>query len=1099
MNWPQIVFPLALLTAAIASTFAAVTAWRKKPAPGAIPLALLLMTVSAWSMISAQAGLATSASQFNLLITLTVICQVSTATLLLTFVLEYTRQDYFLARGRIALLWLIPLLIAIMALGNDSHQTFWLSPQPATESTRNILLPGIFYGTYLAYIYLIRFVATLILVMAIVRYPANHRAHANYLLAAAIVSWLAVVVKLPNLDNLPLVWAESLQPIAYALSGIIIAWGIFRHQLIDLVPIIRDTLLDNLLDGIIVLDNQHRLVDINRAARYLLQLDNEKQIIGTQFEQILNHLPEIKQVFTASDMPYQDIYLPPPADLSLEVMSIPISDRQGQLRGTMFVLHDISSRTRSEAAMRQSEENLRNVFENAPFPIIVTSEEEGYLLYVNPAALRLYNLEESNLKELRNLYFYQNPEKRQEIRALLKEQGKIDYLELPLKTSDKQPLWVATSIRKIIYNAEKALLVSQVDISQQRRNLEELRQSRAQLKNIFEHADAGIYLLDPSEGITFSNERWAELLGESAENLIGKNLSEYIFKSDIPYSRYLFESLIAGEIEKFSLELRYRRANGSLFWGTLSAIPIFDSKDEITSIVVFASDITQKKETENALKESERRFREILEKIYLFAVMLDTQGNIIFCNEYFLNKTGWQAREILGQNWFNIFQAQNAGQTQDEYKRAIQRETIVSRHENEILTSEGNPLLIAWSNILLRDANGKVTGSASIGEDITERRQAQQAEREQRLFAEALYDTAAAITSTLEFDEVMDRILENLDAAVETTSANISLLEHGKIRFVRAKGYENYGITNDDILQLKFSFKNLKNMRIMHESKKPICIPDTEKYPDWSKTETSAFIKSYIGAPIVVKDKVVGFISIDSNIPGFFNDFHAERLRAFSLQAAIAIENTRLYTSSLHELEERKRAQASLKRANKKLQSQLEKIETLQAQLREQAIRDALTGMFNRRYLEEILPEKIKQCQARGLPLSLMMVDIDHFKVVNDNYGHQAGDEILQYLGELFQQKIGEKGIACRYGGEEFAIVLPEVDINESRQYAEAIRLAFKQHRHKSAKGSIQSTVSIGISCFPVHGQDGHGLLTAADNALYRAKYAGRNCIKIAE
>jgi diguanylate cyclase (GGDEF)-like protein len=249
----------------------------------------------------------------------------------------------------------------------------------------------------------------------------------------------------------------------------------------------------------------------------------------------------------------------------------------------------------------------------------------------------------------------------------------------------------------------------------------------------------------------------------------------------------------------------------------------------------------------------------------------------------------------------------------------------------------------------------------------------------------------------------------------------------------------------------------------------------------------------------VVKDKVVGFISIDSNIPGFFNDFHAERLRAFSLQAAIAIENTRLYTSSLHELEERKRAQASLKRANKKLQSQLEKIETLQAQLREQAIRDALTGMFNRRYLEEILPEKIKQCQARGLPLSLMMVDIDHFKVVNDNYGHQAGDEILQYLGELFQQKIGEKGIACRYGGEEFAIVLPEVDINESRQYAEAIRLAFKQHRHKSAKGSIQSTVSIGISCFPVHGQDGHGLLTAADNALYRAKYAGRNCIKIAE
>jgi diguanylate cyclase (GGDEF)-like protein/PAS domain S-box-containing protein len=1099
MNLLQLVFPLALLMAAIASVFAAVTAWRQRPAPGATSLALLLLTVSIWSIVSGLAGLATSPAQFSLLTTLSAICQVCAATFFLIFVLEYIRQDYFLAQGRMLLLWLIPLLIAILALGNEARQAFGTSPEPGLESGRNILFHGTFYGVYLAYTYLIRIIATLLLVTAIIRYPANHRAHANYLLAAAIVTWLAAAVNLPHLDNLPSVWAESLQPVSYALSGIIIARGIFRHQLIDLVPIARDTLLDNLLDGIIVLDNQRRVVDINQAARYLLQLNNEKQVIGTPLEQTLNHLPEIKQVFTKNDMPYRDIYLPPPADLSLEVMNIPISDRQGQLRGTMFVLHDISIRVRSEAAMRQSEENLRNVFENAPFPIIVTSQEEDYILYVNPAGLKLYNLEQKNIKELRGLYFYQDTQKRQEILAILEEKDKIDYLELPLKTSDNQSIWVATSIRKIVYNAEKALLVTQMDVSEQRHNLEELHQSRIQLKNIFEHADAGIYLLDPSGSITFSNERWAELLGESAENLIGKNISGYIFKSDIPYSRYLFESLIIGEVEKFSLELRYRRTDGSLFWGMLSAIPIFDSNNEVMSIVVFASDITQRKETENALKESERRFREILEKIYLFAIMLDTDGNIIFCNEYFLNKTGLQTREIIGKNWFEVFPTQSTGPTHDEYKRAIQRETIVSRHENEILTSEGKSLLIAWSNILLRDANGKVTGSASIGEDITERRQAQQAEREQRLFAEALYNTSAAITSTLEFDEVLDRILENLDAAVVSTAANISLVDHGKIRFVRAKGYEQYGIRNEDILQLSYPLNKFKNMRAMHQDKEPLCIPHTKKYPGWVITDTGSWIESYIGAPIVVKDKVVGFINVDSNIPGFFNHFHAERLRAFSLQAAIAIENTRLYTSNLHELEERKRAQASLKRANKKLQSQLEKIEALQAQLREQAIRDALTGLFNRRYLEEILPEKIKQCQSKDLPLSLMMVDIDHFKVVNDNYGHQAGDEILQYLGEIFQQKIGNEGIPCRYGGEEFIIVLPGMGVEKTLQYAETIRYAFEQYRHKAEKNSIQATVSIGIACLPLHGQNGHSLLTAADNALYKAKDAGRNCVKIAE
>jgi PAS domain S-box-containing protein len=469
MNWLQIVFPLTLLTAAIASIFAAVTSWRQRPAQGALPLALLLITVSAWSVISGLTGLISSTAQFNLLTTLTVICQVSTATLLLIFVLEYTRQDYFLARNRILLLWLIPLLIAILALSNGAHQAFWLSPEREFDPGRYIFLPGGIYGPYLAYIYLIRLIATLLLVRAVLRIPANYRAHATYLLVASIVTWLAVVVKLPNLDNLFPVWAESLQPVTYALSGIIIAWGIFRHQLINLVPIARDTLLDNLLDGIIVLDNQCRVVDINRAARYLLQLNDQKHIIGMHFEQSLTHLPEIEQALTISDMPYQDIYLPPPADLSLEVMNTPIYDSQGQMRGNMLVLHDISIRVRSEAALRQSEQNLRNVFE---------------------------------------------------------------------------------------------------------------------------HADAGIYLLDPNGSITFSNERWTEMLGVPANNLMGKSVSEYIFKSDIPYSRYLFESLIAGDVKNFSLEIRYCCTDGQIFWGAVSAIPIYDSNNQVLSVVNFVSDIT---------------------------------------------------------------------------------------------------------------------------------------------------------------------------------------------------------------------------------------------------------------------------------------------------------------------------------------------------------------------------------------------------------------------------------------------------------------------------------------------------------------------------
>jgi diguanylate cyclase (GGDEF)-like protein/PAS domain S-box-containing protein len=1091
-------FAIQLIAAALSSASAAVV-WRRRQTPGAIPLALLLLSVSAWNAAFGLKSLASNLAQFSFLAKLEIIGQVCTATLFLIFILEYTRRNYLLAERRALLLWIIPFFSILLALSNDAHHIFWLAAEPGNIPGQYIFIPGDFYWVHNIYYYLTRLISTILLILAILRYPASYRLQAAYLLAGTIAIWLANIIDLPQFERMHPAWGTLLHPIAYAISGLIIAWGIFRHKLFDLVPIAHDIVFNNMLDGIIALDTNRRVVDINLAARYLLQINKKKQIVGVGLDELLENLPEVRQRLSKSDMPFQDIYIPHPTDLTLEVMSTPILDSKGQSRGTLLVIHDISIRVRSEAAMRQSEENLRTVFENAPFPIIVTSLNEDNILYLNPAGQKMYNVEKNNIKDLFNTGFYQDTDGRQKLLEVLKKTDSLDNIELSLQTSDNKPLWAATSARHITYNGEKAILITQVDISEQRRNIEELRQSRAQLRNIFEHADAGIYLLDPTGSITFSNERWAQLLNEPAGDLIDKNLSDYIFKSDVPYSRHLFESLIGGEIEKYSLELRYTRLDGNVFWGALSAIPIFGENNEIQSIVNFVSDITLRKQTENALRETERRFREILEKIYLFAVMLDTEGNITFCNEHLLAATNWTSEEIFGDNWFDVFLAQNSTPIKQEYKRAIQQGTIVSRHENEILTSNGKRLLVDWSNILLRDANGKVTGSASIGEDITERRRAQQSEMKQRMFAEALYDTAAAITSTLNFEEVLDRILENLDAAVKTDSANISLIKQGKVHFVRAKGYDKYGVSNEDILKLNFSLSNVKNLREMYQSKEPLCISDTRAYPGWKATESSKLIRSYIGVPIIVKEKVAGFISVDSATPGFFSQDQAERLRAFSLQAAIAIENTRLYTNSLHELEERKRTQARLRRANKKLKIQLEQIEALQAELREQAIRDALTGIFNRRYLEEILPEKIKQCRQENLPLSLMMIDIDHFKTVNDSYGHQAGDIILQYLGNLFQRGFDNKGIACRYGGEEFVIVLPGISMDEAYEYADKLRQDFSEYRLASGKNTIQATVSIGIANLRLHGQDGHSLLVAADNALYQAKQAGRNCVKIAE
>ena len=172
---------------------------------------------------------------------------------------------------------------------------------------------------------------------------------------------------------------------------------------------------------------------------------------------------------------------------------------------------------------------------------------------------------------------------------------------------------------------------------------------------------------------------------------------------------------------------------------------------------------------------------------------------------------------------------------------------------------------------------------------------------------------------------------------------------------------------------------------------------------------------------------------------------------------------------------------------------------SLQDRLRQQSIRDPLSGLFNRRYLEESAARELGRCVRRGLPLSLLMFDIDHFKDFNDVHGHAGGDAVLAHFGSLLQSMTRGEDIACRYGGEEFTLILPEADVEAASARAEEIRLAVAamQVPHLG-KRLPQVTVSIGVAGYPAHGNTPEALMKAADEALYRAKRAGRNRVDVA-
>jgi len=168
----------------------------------------------------------------------------------------------------------------------------------------------------------------------------------------------------------------------------------------------------------------------------------------------------------------------------------------------------------------------------------------------------------------------------------------------------------------------------------------------------------------------------------------------------------------------------------------------------------------------------------------------------------------------------------------------------------------------------------------------------------------------------------------------------------------------------------------------------------------------------------------------------------------------------------------------------------------LQKTLHEQATRDPLTGLFNRRYLNETLPRELHGALRRDAHLCLVMIDLDHFKRFNDTFGHDTGDLVLREAGRLLRENLRKSDIACRYGGEEFVLVLPGSSLADAIQRVEQLRVLFeKLEIRQNGQLMATTTISAGIAATPEHGSTMEILMQAADKALYAAKDAGRNRI----
>jgi diguanylate cyclase (GGDEF)-like protein/PAS domain S-box-containing protein len=413
-------------------------------------------------------------------------------------------------------------------------------------------------------------------------------------------------------------------------------------------------------------------------------------------------------------------------------------------------------------------------------------------------------------------------------------------------------------------------------------------------------------------------------------------------------------------------------------------------------------------------------------------VITDLEGQIQYVNQRFTLVTGYSPEEALGQNPRIL----KTGETPEETHRSMWKALTAGQEwiGEFVNRKKDGSIYYELAHISpIINQEGEAIQYLAVKEDITERKQAEDALR----LSEARYRAL--------FEQTHDAVfLFNLE---------------GRHIIANRRAAEMLGYTLEEIARLS-----------VHE----------------------------ISAEVEESQRVLERLHAGERVPPYERLFRKKCGQVFPVEINMELigdqDGKPLHFQSLvRDISQRKAVEAALKSANQQLILRMAEIEALQAQLREQALLDPLTGLYNRRYLNEALQREVNRTRREGLCLSILIGDIDHFKQINDTFGHQAGDLILQGVANLLTRNTRGSDLVCRYGGEEFIIVLPGISLPVAYQRAEEIRAACQSLRFCHHGVQFGVTMSFGAALFPIHSERPEEIIDLADQALYMAKNAGRN------
>ncbi|HLO47924.1 MAG TPA: diguanylate cyclase [Kamptonema sp.] len=528
---------------------------------------------------------------------------------------------------------------------------------------------------------------------------------------------------------------------------------------------------------------------------------------------------------------------------------------------------------------------------------------------------------------------------------------------------------------------------------------------------------------------------------------------------------------------EYEFEYRMMTADDCIIW-IRDMVNVITENNHPIKLRGVMMDITKDKQAEiekmqliASLRESEERYRAVVEQSAEGIFLIDGYSKqIIEANSSYLNLIGYNRQEILQLTLYDIVNIDR--ETLDAKIDRIFTDNHLYINETQHHHKNGSPIDVAISISLIAYNSQKVF--CIVVHNISNRKQVEGALRESQRLTQRINEQLTIKVNELEQrnDEItllshMSDLIQsclNREEAARVIGQFMPLLfpkSYGSIFMISNSKNLVEAITSwGDVITSHSVFSTIECIALRRGH--PHLVEDTNRGLVCNHIHAELLPRAYFCIPMVAQGEAMGvlYLSFPEN---------AEMPALPKAKQHLAVTVAR---------------QISLALANIKLH------ETLQ----HQSIRDPLTGLFNRRYLEESLERELHRARRTQQPLAICMIDADRFKRFNDKFGHEAGDAVLRELGMFLQKNISASDIACRYGGEELTLILPDSSLEETRMRAEQLREGVKQlqieHRRQPL-GSI--TVSIGVACFPEHGNSTEALVRAADAALYRAKKDGRD------